>query len=118
MKIELIGGLEDGNITCYRQGDFVDLCRGPHVETVKACKNFKLLKHSGAYFKGDKDAQVLQRIYGVCFPSAEELEEERRMFYVALTRSKENLFVTYVENDTKKDTVSRFIKECAFTVSK
>ena len=50
--------------------------------------------------------------------SAEELEEERRMFYVALTRSKENLFVTYVENDTKKDTVSRFIKECAFTVSK
>ena len=50
--------------------------------------------------------------------SAEELEEERRMFYVALTRSKENVFVTYVENDTKKDTVSRFIKECAFTVSK
>lgn len=50
--------------------------------------------------------------------SQEELEEERRMFYVALTRSKENVFVTYVENDTKKDTVSRFIKECAFTVSK
>lgn len=50
--------------------------------------------------------------------SQEELEEERRMFYVALTRSKEELFVTYVENDTKKDTVSRFIKECAFTVSK
>ena len=50
--------------------------------------------------------------------SQEELEEERRMFYVALTRSKEELFVTYVDNDTKKDTVSRFIKECAFTVSK
>lgn len=50
--------------------------------------------------------------------SQEELEEERRMFYVALTRSKEELFVTYVKNDTKKDTVSRFIKECAFTVSK
>lgn len=74
-KIDLIGGLEDGNITCYRQGDFVDLCRGPHVETVKLCKNFKLLKHSGAYWKGDKNNKVLQRIYGVCFPTPEELQE-------------------------------------------
>lgn len=74
-KIDLIGGLEDGNITCYQQGDFVDLCRGPHVDTVKKCKNFKLLKHSGAYWKGDKDNKVLQRIYGVCFPTPEELQE-------------------------------------------
>ena len=50
-KLDLISGLEDGHITCYRQGDFVDLCRGPHVETVKMCKNFKLLLHSGAYWK-------------------------------------------------------------------
>ena len=90
-KIELIGGLEDGNITCYRQGDFVDLCRGPHVETVKACKNFKLLKHSGAYFKGDKDAQVLQRIYGVCFPSAEELEEHLYLLEEAKKRDHKKL---------------------------
>lgn len=74
-KIDLISGLEDGNITCYRQGDFVDLCRGPHVDTVKQCKNFKLLKHSGAYWKGDKNNKVLQRIYGVCFPTPEELQE-------------------------------------------
>ena len=74
-KIDLIGGLEDGNITCYRQGDFVDLCRGPHVDTVKKCKNFKLLKHSGAYWKGDKNNKVLQRIYGVCFETPEELQE-------------------------------------------
>lgn len=74
-KLDLISGLEDGHITCYRQGDFVDLCRGPHVETVKKCKNFKLLKHSGAYWKGDKDNKVLQRIYGVCFETAEELQE-------------------------------------------
>ena len=73
-KLDLISGLEDGHITCYRQGDFVDLCRGPHVETVKMCKNFKLLKHSGAYWKGDKDNKVLQRIYGVCFPTPEELQ--------------------------------------------
>ena len=70
-------GIEDvykRQITCYRQGDFVDLCRGPHVETVKMCKNFKLLKHSGAYWKGYKDNKVLQRIYGVCFPTPEELQ--------------------------------------------
>ncbi|MCD8028702.1 MAG: threonine--tRNA ligase [Erysipelotrichaceae bacterium] len=73
-KIDLIGGLEDGSITCYRQGDFVDLCRGPHVETVKLCRNFKLLKHSGAYWKGDKNNKVLQRIYGCCFPTKEELD--------------------------------------------
>ena len=74
-KLDLIEGLEDGQISCYRQGDFVDLCRGPHVETVKLCKNFKLLKHSGAYWKGDKNNKVLQRIYGVCFPTTEELQE-------------------------------------------
>ena len=90
-KIELIGGLEDGNITCYRQGDFVDLCRGPHVETVKACKNFKLLKHSGAYFKGDKDAQVLQRIYGVCFPTQEELDEHLYLLEEAKKRDHKKL---------------------------
>lgn len=75
-KIDLINNFEDGtNISCYQQGDFVDLCRGPHVETVKACKNFKLTKHSGAYWKGDKNNKVLQRIYGVCFETPEALQE-------------------------------------------
>lgn len=90
-KIDLINGLEDGNITCYRQGDFVDLCRGPHVETVKMCKNFKLLKHSGAYFKGDKNNKVLQRIYGVCFPTAEELEEHLNLLEEAKKRDHKKL---------------------------
>lgn len=74
-KIDLIERMEDQVITCYSQGDFTDLCRGPHVETVKLCKNFKLMKHSGAYWKGDKNNKVLQRIYGVCLPTAEELEQ-------------------------------------------
>ncbi len=73
-KLELIQGLEDGNITIYRQGEFFDLCRGPHVESVKLCKNFKLLKHSGAYWKGDANNKMLQRIYGVCFETKEDLE--------------------------------------------
>ncbi len=73
-KLDLISRLDDGNISMYTQGDFTDLCRGPHVDTVKACRNFKLMKHSGAYWKGDKDNKMLQRIYGVCFDTKEDLE--------------------------------------------
>lgn len=73
-KLDLISGLDDGNISIYTQGDFTDLCRGPHVDNTKLCKNFKLVKHSGAYWKGDAKNKVLQRIYGVCFPTPEELE--------------------------------------------
>ncbi len=74
-KIDLISRMSDEEtISCYSQGDFTDLCRGPHVESVKLCKNFKLLKIAGAYFKGDKNNKMLQRIYGVCFPTKEELE--------------------------------------------
>ena len=74
-KLDLISNLEDGTITCYSQGDFTDLCRGPHVETVKMCKNFKLIKHSGAYWKGDSKNKMLQRIYAISFPKASLLEE-------------------------------------------
>ncbi len=75
-KLDLINRMDENNIiSTYSQGDFTDLCRGPHVESVKECKNFKLLKFSGAYFKGDVNNKVLQRIYGVCFFTAEELED-------------------------------------------
>ena len=76
-KIDLIERMDEENtvISCYSQGDFTDLCRGGHVDTLKECKNFKLLKFSGAYWKGDTNNKVLQRIYGVCLPTAEELEE-------------------------------------------
>ena len=85
-KIDLISDLEDGTITCYQQGEFIDLCRGPHVETVKQLKNFKLLKHSGAYWKGDANNKMLQRIYGVCFETAEALEEHLEMLEEAKKR--------------------------------
>ena len=80
-KIDLIKRMneEETIISCYTQGDFTDLCRGPHVETVKECKNFKLLKVSGAYWKGDKNNKVLQRIYGICFDTPEKLEEHLKM---------------------------------------
>ena len=75
-KIDLITRMDEDNtvISMYTQGDFTDLCRGPHVETVKLLKHFKLLKVSGAYWKGDSKNQMLQRIYGVCFPTEEELD--------------------------------------------
>ena len=66
-KLDLIENLpEDAIITAYRQGDYTDLCRGPHVETVKEIKFYKLLKASGAYWKGDSNNKMLQRVYGVC----------------------------------------------------
>ena len=76
-KVDLISRMneEDTVISCYTQGDFTDLCRGPHVETVKELKHFKLLKVSGAYWKGDSNNKMLQRIYGICFSTEEELEE-------------------------------------------
>ena len=76
-KIDLINRMdeEDTVISCYSQGDFTDLCRGPHVDTVKELKYFKLLKVSGAYWKGDANNKMLQRIYGVCFDTEEELKE-------------------------------------------
>lgn len=90
-KLDLINGLQDGTITTYSQGDFTDLCRGPHVETVKLCKNFKLIKHSGAYWKGDKNNKVLQRIYGVCFPTKEELEAHIQLLEEAKERDHRKL---------------------------
>ena len=74
-KIDLISRMDENStvISCYTQGDFTDLCRGPHVETVKALKYFKLLKVSGAYWKGDAKNKMLQRIYGVCFDNEEDL---------------------------------------------
>ena len=74
-KLDLITRMneEDGPISCYTQGDFTDLCRGPHVENTKEIKHFKLLKVAGAYWKGDANNKMLQRIYGIAFETEEEL---------------------------------------------
>ena len=76
-KIDLISRMDENEVTisCYTQGDFTDLCRGPHVDTVKELKYFKLLKVSGAYWKGDSKNKMLQRIYGICFDNEEDLNK-------------------------------------------
>ncbi len=91
-KIDLINNMsEDEIISCYTQGDFTDLCRGPHVDTVKELKHFKLLKFSGAYWKGDASNKMLQRIYGVCFENAEDLNEHLNMLEEAKKRDHKKL---------------------------
>ncbi len=74
-KVDLISRMDEDTtiISTYSQGDFTDLCRGPHVDNVKMLKYFKLLKVSGAYWKGDAKNKMLQRIYGVCFTTEEDL---------------------------------------------
>ena len=75
-KVDLINNMDDSNIiSTYTQGDFTDLCRGPHVETVKELKHFKLVKFSGAYWKGDAKNKMLQRVYGICFDNEEGLKK-------------------------------------------
>lgn len=76
-KIDLISRMDENEtvISCYSQGDFTDLCRGPHVDTVKELKYFKLLKVAGAYWKGDANNKMLQRIYGICFETEEDLNK-------------------------------------------
>jgi len=73
-KLELIERFADGNLTVYQQGDFVDLCRGPHVDSTGKLGPFKLMSVAGAYWRGDEHRPQLQRIYGTMWPSQEELE--------------------------------------------
>lgn len=91
-KLDIIENLnEDEVISAYKQEDFVDLCRGPHVESTKLLKHFKLLKHSGAYYKGDSKNKVLQRIYGICFQNEEDLNEHLALLEDAKERDHRKL---------------------------
>ena len=91
-KIDLIQNMDDGTvISAYRQDDFVDLCRGPHMESTKCMKYFKLLKVSGAYYKGDSKNKVLQRIYGICFENEDDLKEHLRLLEEAKERDHRKL---------------------------
>ena len=74
-KLDLLGGLNDGEITFYTQGNFTDLCRGPHIPATGIIKGIKLTNVSGAYWKGDEKNKMLTRIYGVTFPTQKELDE-------------------------------------------
>lgn len=73
-KVELIDELDVNTVSLYRQGDFIDLCRGPHLPTTSFCKAFKLTSIAGAYWRGDERRKMLQRIYGTAFADKKELD--------------------------------------------
>jgi threonyl-tRNA synthetase len=90
-KLELIDGLEDGQITFYKQGNFTDLCRGPHIPNTGFIKAIKLTKVAGAYWRGDDTRPQLTRIYGITFPKKEELDAYNILIEEALKRDHRKL---------------------------
>ncbi len=90
-KIELIEGLADGSITFYNQGNFTDLCRGPHIPNTGFIKSVKLLSVAGAYWRGDEKRKQLTRIYAITFPKAKELEEYLHLLEEAKRRDHRKL---------------------------
>jgi len=73
-KVELLNEIEDEEVSCYTTGDFIDLCRGPHIPSTGYIKVFKLLSVAGAYWRGNEKNKMLQRIYGTCFPDDKSLK--------------------------------------------
>ena len=90
-KLDLLQGLEDGAITFYTQGNFTDLCRGPHIPATGFIKAIKLTNIAGAYWKGDEKNKQLTRIYGVTFPSQKQLDEYLQMLEEAKKRDHRKL---------------------------
>lgn len=90
-KLDLLQNLEDGGITFYTQGDFTDLCRGPHIPHTGFIKAIKLTSIAGAYWKGDEKNKQLTRVYGVTFPSQKELDEYLAMLEEAKKRDHRKL---------------------------
>ena len=90
-KLDLIHNMEGVTISTYKQGEFEDLCRGPHVDTVKQIKYFKLLKVSGAYWKGDANNKMLQRVYGIVFDTQEALDNHLYLLEEAKKRDHKKL---------------------------
>ncbi|MTB52471.1 threonine--tRNA ligase [Lewinella sp. W8] len=90
-KLELLEGLDDGTITFYTQGNFTDLCRGPHIANTGSIKAIKLMKVAGAYWRGDETRKQLTRIYGISFPKAKELKEYLELLEEAKKRDHRKL---------------------------
>lgn len=90
-KLELLEGLEDGQITFYEQGEFTDLCRGPHIPHTGYIKSIKLMSIAGAYWRGDEKNKQLTRIYGITFPKKSELDEYLAMLEEAKKRDHRKL---------------------------
>ena len=91
LKVEIVRGIPDERVSCYRQKDFIDLCRGPHVPSTGRLGVFKLTHTAGAYWKGDEKNPMLQRIYAACFPTQKELDEHLKRLEEAKARDHRKL---------------------------
>ncbi|MBK7634193.1 MAG: threonine--tRNA ligase [Saprospiraceae bacterium] len=90
-KLELLAGLEDGNITFYTQGNFTDLCKGPHIPDTSSIKAVKIMNLAGAYWRGDEKRKQMTRIYGITFPKAKELTDYLELLEEAKKRDHRKL---------------------------
>ncbi|MCL4147446.1 UNVERIFIED_CONTAM: hypothetical protein GTU68_010045 [Idotea baltica] len=90
-KLELLEGLNDGEITFYEQGNFVDLCRGPHISNTGKIKAVKMMKVAGAYWRGDENREQMTRIYGISFPKQKELNQYLELLEEAKKRDHRKL---------------------------
>lgn len=90
-KLELLEGLEDGQISFYKQGDFTDLCRGPHIPNTSYIKSVKLMNIAGAYWRGNEKNPMMTRVYGITFPKQAELDEYLLMLEEAKKRDHRKL---------------------------
>ena len=90
-KVEIIQGIADDQMSIYSQGDWMDLCRGPHVPSTRYLKAFKLTSVAGAYWRGDEHNAMLSRIYGTAFASKEALEEHLKLVELARQRDHRKL---------------------------
>jgi threonyl-tRNA synthetase len=90
-KLELLEGLEDGSITFYQQGNFTDLCRGPHIPNTESIKAVKVMSLAGAYWRGDEKRKQLTRVYGITFPKQQELKDYLELLEEAKKRDHRKL---------------------------
>ncbi|OGN55458.1 MAG: threonine--tRNA ligase [Chlamydiae bacterium RIFCSPHIGHO2_12_FULL_44_59] len=90
-KLELIAGFEETPISAYKQGEFFDLCRGPHLAALSKIKAFKILKTSGAYWRGDSEKDMLTRVYGISFPDRKKLKDYLTLLEEAKKRDHKTL---------------------------
>jgi threonyl-tRNA synthetase len=98
-KLDLLSGLEDGTITFYTQGQFTDLCRGPHIPNTGAIKAIKITNIAGAFWKGDEKNKMLTRVYGITFPNQKELDEYLLLLEEAKKRDHKELGIYTMDDD-------------------
>lgn len=112
-KLEIIEGIKDEKVSIYTEGDFVDLCAGPHVRYTKQCKNFKLLKYSGAYWRGDEKNPMLQRIYGTAWKTKEDLD--KHLFHLEEAKKRDH---RKIGKELKLFMMHPYAPGCAFWLPK